>query len=44
MIENVLLLGNGFNYSILKFIDDSLKEKIKGIMSLWSRFEQFFLK
>lgn len=43
MIENILLLGNGFNQSILKFIDDQdLKEKIKDIINLWNRFEQFF--
>ncbi|MBB6062820.1 NAD-dependent SIR2 family protein deacetylase [Thermosipho japonicus] len=42
MIENVFLIGNGFNYSILEFVDDGLKERIKGIISLWSRFEQFF--
>ncbi|QTA38509.1 SIR2 family protein [Thermosipho ferrireducens] len=42
-IENVFLLGNGFNYSIRDFIEDkNLKNEINKIINLWEEFAQFF--
>lgn len=43
MIENVLLLGNGFNYTILNFIkDDILRKEVSDIINLWNKFNDFF--